>query len=211
MKIISYGPITANMQSTPRKDQEQVLMDLINSVPTVLRDFLLAVFSNKEITTKFCSLPASKSHHHSYPGGLFDHSMECCINAGIAARRSNRLEASIIAVAALFHDIGKIKCFKQNGNKTVLGMNVWHEYLNLEVLAPYLSILDKKNPSVGALFRRLITSSNPSQSEHPGETIVKTQDWISTGYDRHEAAFSSSSDHHHYAYLDGKKYLRTKT
>src|SRR5690606_37793335 len=67
-------------------------------------------------------LPASESHHHAYPGGLLDHSLEIVAYA-LKLRQSRLLPAgttpeeqaeqseawtTAIAYAALLHDIGKL-------------------------------------------------------------------------------------------------------
>ena len=67
-------------------------------------------------------LPASEAHHHSFDGGLLDHSLECCLNA-LRLRRgyvlpaneppeNNSLKAERysygVAVCSLMHDSGKL-------------------------------------------------------------------------------------------------------
>lgn len=67
-------------------------------------------------------LPASETHHHSYPGGLLDHTLECTLNA-LRLRRGYILPANepvehislkadrytyAVCVASLLHDCGKV-------------------------------------------------------------------------------------------------------
>ncbi|WP_422452149.1 MobH family relaxase [Endozoicomonas sp. ALC066] len=68
------------------------------------------------------ALPASESHHHSYPGGLLDHSLECALNA-LRLRRGYVLPPNepventsmkaerytyAVCVCSLLHDCGKM-------------------------------------------------------------------------------------------------------
>lgn len=68
------------------------------------------------------ALPASESHHHSYPGGLLDHSLECALNA-LRLRRGYVLPPNepventsmkaerytySVCVCSLLHDCGKM-------------------------------------------------------------------------------------------------------
>lgn len=60
------------------------------------------------------SLPASERHHHSWPFGLFEHSLEVALGTllGItAAARRSVLVGQLVAptlVVALLHDVGKV-------------------------------------------------------------------------------------------------------
>jgi len=77
-----------------------------------LREFCKRCISNTDLMKIFVSIPASKRHHHSFPGGLLAHSLE---TAFITAQNIHviydisQAEKEVTTIAALFHDIGKTK------------------------------------------------------------------------------------------------------
>lgn len=54
----------------------------------------------------FALWPASLSHHHAYPGGLLEHTLEVC---AFAAAYPVRLtwQRDVVIAASLWHDVGK--------------------------------------------------------------------------------------------------------
>lgn len=117
-----------------------------------LRRFVFRALSSDEITLPFIAVRASMNHHHSYPGGLLEHSLDCMrIIRNLPMHEGHMQELGI--VAALFHDIGKIRVFSENGRRTKAGYIVHHDAVTLEVLAPFLKQLDREWPDGGIALR----------------------------------------------------------
>jgi len=58
---------------------------------------------------EFYFSPASRTYHHSYAGGLFDHTMEVCdIGLKIIISCNLNLDIEHYLVAAILHDTGKV-------------------------------------------------------------------------------------------------------
>lgn len=72
-----------------------------------LAQFVASVLADDSISFAFVSAPASLNHHHSYPGGLLAHSLEC-FQMVERHHEFARDHYEVGLVAALFHDIGKI-------------------------------------------------------------------------------------------------------
>ncbi|WP_198244467.1 TraI domain-containing protein [methane-oxidizing endosymbiont of Gigantopelta aegis] len=80
-----------------------------------LQKLLTTLFSRIDIAAPFISLPASFNHHHSMPGGLLLHSVECAEwLESIAFSTLSKREAQLTLVAALLHDLGKIETMSQS-------------------------------------------------------------------------------------------------
>ncbi len=122
----------------------------------ILREFVLKVLATDGLAFPFVSAPASLNHHHNYPGGLLQHSLECVQNVSQSGKFSE-LQKQMGIVAALFHDIGKILTLTSDMRRTTLGRTMDHDKLALEVLAPHLRWLDERWPEGGAQIRYLLT------------------------------------------------------
>jgi len=136
------------------------LQALIEQCPIIsLRQFMNSVFLDKEITLAFLKLPASREHHHAYPGGLAQHSLEVVAIVQRSLWQVTEDEFWLSTAAALLHDIGKIKVFKTSGDRTNSGFILDHDLLTLEILAVPLSQFDKSWPDGAIALRYLLTKS----------------------------------------------------
>ncbi|MFV1922219.1 MAG: HD domain-containing protein [Methylotenera sp.] len=125
-----------------------------------LGKFLDTVFSDEEIAMAFIQVPASRNYHHNHTGGLLAHSVEV---ANIVANEKfySNDECEIAIVAALLHDIGKVKTFNTNRTYTKLGKMVGHDNLTLEVCSSALKELDETWPDASYTMRHVWTCASP--------------------------------------------------
>lgn len=103
----------------PIKKLAGYLLDYINQIEEVqLRESIFQLLKN---FWKFFYLPAAMVHHHNYPYGLFEHTVETIQNALIIyqGRENLELDKDLIIAGALLHDIGKINCYDIN-NETIV-------------------------------------------------------------------------------------------
>jgi len=160
-----------------------------------LCEFLDTLFSDINIASCFISLPASVRHHHSIASGLLIHSVECAETANNQVYKSVA-DRDITVVAALLHDIGKVKSYTTNLKTTQLGRMVAHDHLTLEVCAPALSELDKLWPDGANTLRHIWTCRSEGakygfKPNTPLAIIVKFADRLSVGLYEHEEAFKT--------------------
>lgn len=179
----------------------ETLYDCISHPP--LKRFAGWVLTDATISFPFVSLPASRHHHHNTAGGLLDHSLEC---ASMVSRYYEfpETEIQVAMVAALFHDIGKIRTIQCVGKPTAAGYVLDHDALTLEILAPHLQRLDIICPDAGMALRYLWTWRSQRKSCHPLLTIaeaISAADRISSGLDRQKSAFENSPDWQSFAKL----------
>lgn len=118
-----------------------------------LRRFLSDVFSMPEVYRDFWNCPASRSHHHAYPGGLALHSVEMAENVRDTPRLSD-LERDVGIAHALTHDIGKLWCYAPGASHLhALG----HELVGLGQLHHALERLALDWPDGAVALRSLLS------------------------------------------------------
>ncbi len=125
----------------------------------LLQQFIRTTLNTPQIAQAFFNLPASREYHHDYPGGLAKHSIEAVRYALPAYPLNDEDGKALIITATLFHDIGKVKTMRSDGSKTTEGRVNRHEYLNLEVLAEPLKVLEQAWPDGATALRYLLTLS----------------------------------------------------
>jgi len=167
-----------------------------------LKSFLDSILLDLAMVERFLTVPASMRHHHSYPGGLLAHSIEC---AEIVQRSYpvQGWEKELGIVASLLHDIAKTRTMMAT-KKTALGYVLDHDHLTLEILAPYLAQLDKSWPDGAIALRYLLTlnRSKPSLPLMPVAEAVKYADRISSALDARRLAYIDKPEWKRFARLD---------
>jgi len=138
----------------PRPDLIERLARAIDTIATpVLKQFVIEVILDSKIIYPFVSVAGSCSQHHSYPGGTLEHSLEC-FDLVRAMPDLTEPERDIASVAALFHDIGKIRTNRLH-QLTPEGFWVHHNALTFEVLAVHLQGLDRQWQEAGSMLRHI--------------------------------------------------------
>lgn len=171
-----------------------------------LQAFLKAVFSDPELTRRFLLIPASRGHHHSWPGGLLEHSLEVARLVYQAGRLDSIEERALGSVAGLLHDLGKVHTFEQSGRKSEWGKVLSHSSLTLEMLAGPLRQLDREWPDGAIAMRYLlggIIQSEPKRPLLPIALLVSSMDRYSAASSARELALETTPNHAHIARLCG--------
>jgi hypothetical protein len=188
-------------QAAPNPATLDRLLALINrmEIPS-LQDWLIRVFRHRNIALPFFQLPASREHHHNFPGGLLLHSLECAEWVERIAKISlSRKEAALAVCVALFHDLGKIETLR----KTDLGRMVEHEVLSLTLLEPLLGELEKTWSQGAHALRQMLSWSSSSGKfpKFPSMLLVKMADQYSTALSARNMAFADLPAHYYWASL----------
>lgn len=92
---------------------KEVLKGVEDSNLKVLVDRFL---TDRKFTSLFRKSPAAKNFHHSYLGGLLEHTLSVCEMAAEIARHYPQLNGDLLVVSAFLHDIGKIREFTSPPN-----------------------------------------------------------------------------------------------
>ena len=152
-----------------------------------LRRFLGGVLADPNLKVPFVTCRASRSHHHAVPGGLLLHSVETALRARAWSDSLSPELAELVQVAALVHDIGKIRTVGGGKRRPELGRWVRHDDLTLEMIAPQMAGLEASWPEGAALLRHSLTWYRPVQpsgyARFIGADILRACDGIDTAID----------------------------
>ena len=159
---------------------------------SALRDFLINILRDDRITLPLLSLPASFKHHHAYPGGLLEHSLECAEFVQHATIWQDQAQRELAVCAALLHDIGKTRTLDRvNGG--MIGALLGHDLLTLELLAKPLALLEQSWPDGATAMRYLLSWKLQHHSNRqPMMTIaeiVQAADRVSSGMHNESVLF----------------------
>jgi 3'-5' exoribonuclease len=135
-----YDP--ADYVPTTSKDINEMYTQLTAYVASVkephLKTLLEAFFvEDKDFVSRFKKHSAAKSVHHSFMGGLLEHTLSVANMCNYFAKAYPLLNRDLLLTAALFHDIGKmeeLETFPQNDysdNGQLLG----HIYMGTEQIS----------------------------------------------------------------------------
>jgi len=167
-----------------------------------LKAFLNSIFLDLKLVEGFLTVPASQRHHHSYPGGLLEHSIECAEIVQTSFPVPG-WEKELGIVAALLHDIAKTRTMTAT-KKTTLGYVLDHDLLTLEILATHLSKIDTSWPDGATALRYLLTwnLNKKSLPLMPVAEAVKYADRISSALDARRLAYTDEPEWKRFASLD---------
>jgi hypothetical protein len=157
-----------------RTPELQALLHRILSAPAIARNFL--------------RLPASRDHHHSWPGGLLSHSLET-VDLLLGQWQATAVpERDLLTTGGLLHDVGKVRVYREDGSYTETGLIVHHDELTLELLAPELARLPAR--LADALRHLLCRSARARRYPHSAlRTALWQADRLSAERDQQARAF----------------------
>lgn len=120
-----------------------------------LKSFVNQTLAEPEIAQSILTTKGSMRHHHKQNGGLLIHSVEVLRLAYKQARSCNlsAAETNITAVAALLHDIGKIRTVGPGYIRPVHYQLMSHEGQNLMLLTKHLERLSERSPEEAAALQ----------------------------------------------------------
>ncbi|MDC9727759.1 MAG: TraI domain-containing protein [Methyloprofundus sp.] len=167
---------------------------------TRIRTLMSEICQTPEIILPFITAPASHNHHHSYPGGLLRHSVECAeYIQPLAGQTLTTAEAELTIVSALLHDLGKVV--------TMTEPDTWHtvshEVMTLSLLEPILKQLQAYWKQGAHTLRELLNPASDKGSfpKLPGAVLIKMADQYSTSLSARDMAFEGQPDYHYWASL----------
>ncbi len=92
------------------KDMMQALRKILKGIENHFIKSLIDKFlSDRVFITSFKRAPAAKNFHHSYLGGLLEHTLSVCQMGRYVVEHYPELDKDMLMAGAFLHDIGKIK------------------------------------------------------------------------------------------------------
>ncbi len=85
------------------------VLEIINTVTTpYFKELLLSFYDDPVLATEFQKHSAAKTVHHSFVGGLLEHTLSVTKLCDFFAQHYHNLNHDLLVTAALLHDVGKI-------------------------------------------------------------------------------------------------------
>ena len=126
---------------------------------------------DKETTASMRSLPATMESHHSYAGGLLEHTVGVATLCRETAQLHPRLRADLLLAAALVHDVGRTvelgrgPVFRQTDEGRLLG----HVHLGLRLIEAGAAML---GPGVRAELLHAVACHHDVRAARTAEAAV---------------------------------------
>ena len=172
-------------------DKLAQLVDSLGYFPLIR--FLESFLDTDALTKPFLAVPASADCHHVCPGGLLMHSLDCARRVRGFLATDDRISQETAIVAALLHDIGKIRILTPDGQYQRTALLMDHRVLTNEILSPFLNELDSYDDDTANQLR-YIWSWQPARGGDPLVnlvTAVQAADIYSAKKDAAERMFST--------------------
>lgn len=198
--LMSVERLEALYQTVIHPEDLDRLLWLIEEIShPVLQRFMVEILQDQPLASAWVRIPASCGHHHSEPGGLLRHTVECGEWVQQWATVLPEPEASLTLVAMLCHDLGKTRTITVSNRPSDTGRLVSHEIMGLQILQPFLDRL-RKSWAKGADALIHMLSWFPTKQEPlprlPGLVMLKHADQLSTVMDLRARAFDGHPSSH---------------
>jgi len=164
----------AAMAPALRRDADELEGFLEFLVADISHDGLRAVVErvlDGDTRAALRALPATLDAHHSYAGGLLEHTVGVATLCRETAQLHQRLRVDLLLAAALVHDVGRTRelgrgpVFKQTDEGRLLG----HVHLGLRLIEERGAILD---PGVLAELLHAVASHHDVRAARTAEAAV---------------------------------------
>ena len=150
---------------TTKGDIEAMYLEITYAVESVqnpyLKALLVNIFSDQEILAKFKTSTAAKVMHHSYAGGLLEHTLAVVqICDFLCKQYRDVFNRDLLITSAILHDIGKIwelVDFPEN-EYTDIGQLLGHVYMGAELVEKESAKIQGFPPSLAAVLKHCILS-----------------------------------------------------
>lgn len=148
---------------TTEKDTKQMYNGLVSYIKTLENRYIKQLLENvlvksKTITDLFTQHSAAKNMHHSYMGGLLEHTLSVVEICDFMSGRYQSVNRDILLCSAILHDIGKIyeiSPFPIN-DYTDDGQLLGHIYIGTELVEKEAALIEGFPPKLLSLIKHSI-------------------------------------------------------
>lgn len=149
-RVASEGEyVPSDYLPTSERDIEEMYRELLGMVngidnhylKTLLEEFFVR---DTEFISKFKKSSAAKSVHHSFIGGLLEHTVSVAGLCEHYAEKYTMLKKDLLVSAALLHDVGKVKEFSSfpENDYTDEGNLLGHIVIGSEMVGEKIKLID---------------------------------------------------------------------
>jgi len=125
-----------------------------------LKRLLTAVFDDEKIRELFKRAPAAKGFHHSYIGGLLEHTLSVTSLLDQVAGHYPDLNRDLIITGGILHDIGKLHEFTYDGlvDYTSEGRLIGHIVMGVEMIDAKIAAIEDFPEQLSMELRHILLS-----------------------------------------------------
>jgi len=151
------------LESSPRSVDDMVA-ELKSAAASLsnphLQRLLNAFLNDPAFMGPFKRIPAAKSLHHNYIGGLLEHAVELIALARDVARHFPSADMDLVTAGAFLHDIGKVRelAVKKSIEYTTEGRLLGHISLGYEMVAEKINSLPDFPAELAMLVKHIMLS-----------------------------------------------------
>ena len=142
------------------------LTGFINSMENAPLKELVASFfiKDQDFKKNFCAHSAAKSVHHSFQGGLLEHTLGVVKICNFMSEQYPILNRDLLLSAAMFHDVGKLKEISPHpeNDYTDEGQLLGHLIIGVEMLNERIATLGNFPPKLASQLKHCILSHHGS-------------------------------------------------
>jgi 3'-5' exoribonuclease len=165
----------AELVPEPRRDMNELegfVEFLAGEIAYVgLRDLVARFLADNEFRNRLRVLPATPNGHHSYAGGLLEHTVAVATLCREAAQLHTRLRADLLGAAALLHDAGRTRELDRGPLflPTTEGKLLGHVHLGLRLIEERAAGLEQ---AVLAELLHAVAAHHDARSARTAEAAV---------------------------------------
>ena len=132
-----YLPVSERNEAEMKQELERLIASVKNGQ---LQRLLQLFFADPAFYRRFAASSAAKSVHHSFVGGLLEHTLSVAALCDFFAAHYPLLKRDLLITAALLHDVGKVKELSEFplNDYTEEGNFLGHIYIGCEMIAEKL-------------------------------------------------------------------------
>jgi 3'-5' exoribonuclease len=137
------------------------VLDYVNNIENEqIKSILLSTLNDIELKPLILKIPAAKTIHHAYIGGLIDHILSICKLMKNVSEIYPSLDKDLLIFGAIYHDIGKVKEFSldQGIQYSTEGRLVGHMAIALEILDSKIRELNSFDEELKHVLKHIILS-----------------------------------------------------
>jgi 3'-5' exoribonuclease len=151
------------IETSPRNIEEMakelhaVAAEVKNSY---LRQLMNAFLNDSSFMEPFKRVPAAKTLHHNYIGGLLEHVLELIGLAKDVAQHFHSVDRDLLIVGSFLHDIGKVRelTVRKTINYTTEGRLLGHISLGYEMITGKVNGIPGFPPELAMLLKHIMLS-----------------------------------------------------
>lgn len=155
--IGDFLPVSSRSAEEMRHDLDQLLDSLKNPY---IGDLLRAFFDDPEFYRLYSRAPAAKSMHHTYIGGLLEHSLAVAALALDVAKRYPQVDRDLLISGAMLHDVGKVMelSFDRSFGYTDEGKLLGHIVIGVQMIEDRVRAIPGFPTELSMMIKHLLLS-----------------------------------------------------